>query len=95
MGRDSALCCSAGVDARIRRWRLPDLDMDPYDGYGGCHLPRGGDRHREEGTGVTPVTSAPQPHPITPFAPGGAAALSPPPLPLWLPPHPVPPATLR
>ncbi|XP_074932478.1 striatin-4 [Phalacrocorax aristotelis] len=33
MGRDSALCCSAGVDARIRRWRLPDLDMDPYDGY--------------------------------------------------------------
>ncbi|KAM6395773.1 striatin-4 [Rhynochetos jubatus] len=33
MGRDSALCCSAGVDTRIRRWRLPDLDMDPYDGY--------------------------------------------------------------
>ncbi|XP_074786779.1 striatin-4 [Athene noctua] len=33
MGRDAALCCSAGVDARIRRWRLPDLDMDPYDGY--------------------------------------------------------------
>lgn len=35
MGRDSALCCSGGVDACIRRWRLPDLDMDPYDGYGG------------------------------------------------------------
>ncbi|XP_029862676.1 striatin-4 [Aquila chrysaetos chrysaetos] len=34
MGRDSALCCSAGVDARIRCWHLPDLDMDPYDGYG-------------------------------------------------------------
>ncbi|KAM9270685.1 LOW QUALITY PROTEIN: striatin-4 [Cariama cristata] len=33
MGRDSALCCSAGVDAHIRRWRLPDLDMDPYNGY--------------------------------------------------------------
>ncbi|KAM9591557.1 striatin-4-like [Morphnus guianensis] len=33
MGRDSALCCSAGVDARIRCWCLPDLDMDPYDGY--------------------------------------------------------------
>uniref|UniRef100_A0A8B9VWJ8 Striatin 4 n=1 Tax=Anas zonorhyncha TaxID=75864 RepID=A0A8B9VWJ8_9AVES len=33
MGRDSALCCSGGVDACIRRWRLPDLDMDPYDGY--------------------------------------------------------------
>lgn len=39
MGPDSALCCSAGVDARIRCWHLPDLDMDPYDGYGGCPLP--------------------------------------------------------
>ncbi|OWK50067.1 Striatin-4 [Lonchura striata] len=26
---------SAGVDARIRCWRLPGLDSDPYDGYGG------------------------------------------------------------
>ncbi|XP_027766533.1 striatin-4-like [Empidonax traillii] len=33
MGCDSGLCCSAGVDAQIRCWRLPDLDMDPYDGY--------------------------------------------------------------
>ncbi|KAM9588972.1 striatin-4-like isoform 1-T1 [Morphnus guianensis] len=33
MGPDSALCCSAGVDARIHCWHLPDLDMDPYDGY--------------------------------------------------------------
>ncbi|KAF4803374.1 Striatin-4 [Turdus rufiventris] len=31
----SGLCCSAGVDARIRCWRLPALDSDPYDGYGG------------------------------------------------------------
>ncbi|XP_041276944.1 striatin-4-like, partial [Onychostruthus taczanowskii] len=30
---DSGLCCSAGVDARIRCWRLPGLDSDPYDGY--------------------------------------------------------------
>uniref|UniRef100_A0A8C3Y6F3 Striatin 4 n=1 Tax=Catharus ustulatus TaxID=91951 RepID=A0A8C3Y6F3_CATUS len=29
----SGLCCSAGVDARIRCWRLPALDSDPYDGY--------------------------------------------------------------
>lgn len=41
MGRDSSLCVSAGLDGRIRRWRLPDLDGDPYDGYGGCHLARG------------------------------------------------------
>nr|XP_021405431.2 striatin-4 [Lonchura striata domestica] len=30
---DTGLCCSAGVDARIRCWRLPGLDSDPYDGY--------------------------------------------------------------
>ncbi|XP_064556948.1 striatin-4-like isoform X2 [Zonotrichia leucophrys gambelii] len=29
----TGLCCSAGVDARIRCWRLPGLDSDPYDGY--------------------------------------------------------------
>ncbi|XP_063038090.1 striatin-4-like [Melospiza melodia melodia] len=32
-GAGSGLCCSAGVDARIRCWRLPGLDSDPYDGY--------------------------------------------------------------
>ncbi|XP_069738629.1 striatin-4, partial [Phaenicophaeus curvirostris] len=30
---DSGLCCSGGLDARIRCWRLPGLDTDPYDGY--------------------------------------------------------------
>ncbi|TRZ06136.1 hypothetical protein HGM15179_020972, partial [Zosterops borbonicus] len=30
---DTGLCVSAGVDARIRCWRLPPLDSDPYDGY--------------------------------------------------------------
>nr|XP_041568463.1 striatin-4 isoform X1 [Taeniopygia guttata] len=30
---DIGLCCSAGVDAQIRCWRLPGLDSDPYDGY--------------------------------------------------------------
>ncbi|OXB52205.1 hypothetical protein ASZ78_014604, partial [Callipepla squamata] len=33
VGRDAALCCSGGADGCVRRWRLPDLDMDPYDGY--------------------------------------------------------------
>ncbi|XP_032533619.1 striatin-4 [Chiroxiphia lanceolata] len=33
MGCDQGLCCSGGLDAQIRCWRLPDLDMDPYDGY--------------------------------------------------------------
>ncbi|XP_027489432.1 striatin-4-like, partial [Corapipo altera] len=33
MGCDHGLCCSGGLDAQIRCWRLPDLDMDPYDGY--------------------------------------------------------------
>lgn len=45
MGRDSALCCSGGVDACIRRWRLPDLDMDPYDGYGGFPAALPGEGH--------------------------------------------------
>lgn len=35
VGRDASLCCSAGADGCVRRWRLPDLNVDPYDGYGG------------------------------------------------------------
>lgn len=50
MGRDSALCCSGGVDACIRRWRLPDLDMDPYDGYGGFPAALPGERRFGGGT---------------------------------------------
>ncbi|XP_065511241.1 striatin-4 [Caloenas nicobarica] len=32
---DGGSCVSGGVDGDIRRWRLPDLDLDldPYDGY--------------------------------------------------------------
>uniref|UniRef100_A0A8C3QN36 Striatin 4 n=1 Tax=Cyanoderma ruficeps TaxID=181631 RepID=A0A8C3QN36_9PASS len=30
---DTGLCCSAGLDGRIRCWRLPRLDSDPYGGY--------------------------------------------------------------
>ncbi|ETE63294.1 Striatin-4, partial [Ophiophagus hannah] len=34
MGCNSEFCYSGGLDARIRCWKIPDLGMDPYDGYG-------------------------------------------------------------
>ncbi|KAK2490065.1 hypothetical protein MC885_009343 [Smutsia gigantea] len=34
MGSNSEYCYSGGADARIHSWRVPDLGMDPYDGYG-------------------------------------------------------------
>uniref|UniRef100_H9GIB2 Striatin 4 n=1 Tax=Anolis carolinensis TaxID=28377 RepID=H9GIB2_ANOCA len=34
MGCNSEYCYSGGLDTRIRCWRIPDLSMDPYDGYG-------------------------------------------------------------
>uniref|UniRef100_A0A4X2KMN7 Uncharacterized protein n=1 Tax=Vombatus ursinus TaxID=29139 RepID=A0A4X2KMN7_VOMUR len=33
MGTQSEHCYSGGADARIHCWRIPDLNMDPYDGY--------------------------------------------------------------
>ncbi|XP_028920810.1 striatin-4 [Ornithorhynchus anatinus] len=33
VGSNSESCYSAGADAHIRCWRIPDLNMDPYDGY--------------------------------------------------------------
>nr|XP_056702126.1 striatin-4 isoform X1 [Euleptes europaea] len=33
MGSNSEYCYSGGTDTRIRCWRIPDLGMDPYDGY--------------------------------------------------------------
>lgn len=39
MGCNSEYCYSGGTDTRIHCWRVPDLGMDPYDGYGragGC-----------------------------------------------------------
>uniref|UniRef100_A0A8D0GBH1 Striatin 4 n=1 Tax=Sphenodon punctatus TaxID=8508 RepID=A0A8D0GBH1_SPHPU len=33
MGCNSECCYSGGTDARIHCWRIPDLNMDPYDGY--------------------------------------------------------------
>ncbi|XP_072464178.1 striatin-4 isoform X2 [Notamacropus eugenii] len=33
MGSHSEHCYSGGADARIHCWRIPDLNMDPYDGY--------------------------------------------------------------
>ena len=34
MGSHSEYCYSGGADARIHSWKIPDLNMDPYDGYG-------------------------------------------------------------
>ena len=34
MGSSSEHCYSGGADARIHSWKIPDLNMDPYDGYG-------------------------------------------------------------
>ncbi|XP_062996101.1 striatin-4 isoform X2 [Elgaria multicarinata webbii] len=33
MGCNSEYCYSGGSDTRIHCWRIPDLNMDPYDGY--------------------------------------------------------------
>uniref|UniRef100_A0A452VGU2 Striatin 4 n=1 Tax=Ursus maritimus TaxID=29073 RepID=A0A452VGU2_URSMA len=33
MGSNSECCYSGGADARIHSWKIPDLNMDPYDGY--------------------------------------------------------------
>ncbi|XP_055993049.1 striatin-4 isoform X1 [Sorex fumeus] len=33
MGSGSECCYSGGADACIRSWKIPDLNMDPYDGY--------------------------------------------------------------
>ncbi|XP_012373049.2 striatin-4, partial [Octodon degus] len=30
---NSEYCYSGGADARIHSWKIPDLNMDPYDGY--------------------------------------------------------------
>ncbi|XP_045387303.1 striatin-4 isoform X2 [Lemur catta] len=33
MGSNSEYCYSGGADACIHSWKIPDLNMDPYDGY--------------------------------------------------------------
>ncbi|XP_013002379.1 striatin-4 isoform X2 [Cavia porcellus] len=33
VGTNSEYCYSGGADARIHSWKIPDLNMDPYDGY--------------------------------------------------------------
>lgn len=33
LGSNSEYCYSGGADARIHSWKIPDLNMDPYDGY--------------------------------------------------------------
>lgn len=39
MGSNSEYCYSGGADARIHSWKIPDLNMDPYDGYGESSCP--------------------------------------------------------
>lgn len=34
VGSNSEYCYSGGADARVHSWKIPDLNMDPYDGYG-------------------------------------------------------------
>lgn len=46
MGSNSEYCYSGGADACIHSWKIPDLSMDPYDGYG------------EDNAACLPLTSA-------------------------------------
>lgn len=34
MGEDGDSCYSGGLDGTIRCWKMPDLNVDPYDNYG-------------------------------------------------------------
>lgn len=34
MGEDGESCYSGGLDGAIRCWKMPDLNVDPYDNYG-------------------------------------------------------------
>ncbi|KAJ7984308.1 hypothetical protein DPEC_G00363380 [Dallia pectoralis] len=34
MGLDGDSCYSGGLDGTVRCWKIPDLNVDPYDGYG-------------------------------------------------------------
>lgn len=34
MGEDGESCYSGGLDGTIRCWKMPDLNVDPYDNYG-------------------------------------------------------------
>lgn len=34
MGEDGESCYSGGLDGSVRCWKMPDLNVDPYDNYG-------------------------------------------------------------
>lgn len=38
MGEDGESCYSGGLDGSIRCWKMPDLNVDPYDNYGESFL---------------------------------------------------------
>lgn len=38
MGEDGESCYSGGLDGSIRCWKMPDLNVDPYDNYGKSFL---------------------------------------------------------
>lgn len=34
MSEDGESCYSGGLDGTVRCWKIPDLNVDPYDNYG-------------------------------------------------------------
>lgn len=34
MSEDGESCYSGGLDGSVRCWKIPDLNVDPYDNYG-------------------------------------------------------------
>lgn len=34
MSEDGESCYSGGLDGTVRCWKMPDLNVDPYDNYG-------------------------------------------------------------
>lgn len=34
MGENGDSCYSGGLDGSVRCWKMPDLNVDPYDNYG-------------------------------------------------------------
>lgn len=34
MGENGDSCYSGGLDGTVRCWKMPDLNVDPYDNYG-------------------------------------------------------------
>ena len=41
MGPDGDACYSGGLDGSVRCWKIPDLNVDPYDNYGTGRTPAG------------------------------------------------------